>query len=268
MKKLYPSRSRHRSSPEFRWRSSRQPAARATSSALSSIVHGGAFLWGAAAADWWNPFRWPACQDQGDLGRLSEGPEETYPRQARMWRSLSRTIAASQAGEHRYLRLFRGRGADRAIDCMVPGQGSAAAGCDRHFFAPAWSTWAEIRLSSGRCSWARTCPRRSRPDWDRFSYFKGADFKSALVLPAILPAVLAKFPPTLADIRHARYALSAALRSNELLTQAGATTELHVWEGMCDRFFPIPNCLNRSCLRRDGQILRSPPRKILPPMER
>jgi acetyl esterase/lipase len=35
-------------------------------------------------------------------------------------------------------------------------------------------------------------------------------------------------------------ALSAVLRSDDMLTQAGVTTELHVWEGMWHSFFSGP----------------------------
>jgi len=71
-------------------------------------------------------------------------------------------------------------------------------------------------------------------------YFKGADLKDPLVLPGISPAVLVKFPPTLLISGSRDMALSATLRSHELLDEAGVATELHVWEGMWHSFFSDP----------------------------
>ena len=72
------------------------------------------------------------------------------------------------------------------------------------------------------------------------SYFDGADFSSPLVIPGTSGAVLAKFPPTLLISGTRDMALSAVLRTDELLTQAGVATELHVWEGMWHSFFSDP----------------------------
>jgi monoterpene epsilon-lactone hydrolase len=71
-------------------------------------------------------------------------------------------------------------------------------------------------------------------------YFKGADAKNPLVMPGVSPTVLAKFPPTLLISGTRDFALSTLLRSNELLTEAGVVTELHVWEGMWHSFFSDP----------------------------
>ena len=71
-------------------------------------------------------------------------------------------------------------------------------------------------------------------------YFKGVDPANPLVLPGISREVLAKFPPTLLISGSRDFAMSAALRSNELLSEAGARTELHVWEGMWHSFFSDP----------------------------
>lgn len=72
------------------------------------------------------------------------------------------------------------------------------------------------------------------------AYFKGVDPANPLVLPGGSPRVLAKFPPTLLISGTRDFAMSATLRSNELLTEAGAKTELHVWEGMWHSFFSDP----------------------------
>jgi acetyl esterase/lipase len=71
-------------------------------------------------------------------------------------------------------------------------------------------------------------------------YFKGVDMNSPLVLPGLFPAVVAKFPPTLLISGTRDMELSAALRSNELLTRAGVRPELHVYEGMWHSFFSDP----------------------------
>jgi acetyl esterase/lipase len=68
-------------------------------------------------------------------------------------------------------------------------------------------------------------------------YFKGVDAHDPLVTPGASPAVLAKFPSTLLISGTRDFAMSAVLRSNELLTEAGVPTELHVWEGMWHSFF-------------------------------
>jgi len=71
-------------------------------------------------------------------------------------------------------------------------------------------------------------------------YFKGADAKDPLVMPGASSAVLARFPPTLLISGTRDFAMSSLLRSNELLTEAGVATELHVWEGMWHSFFSDP----------------------------
>ena len=71
-------------------------------------------------------------------------------------------------------------------------------------------------------------------------YFKGADPASPLVLPGVSSEVLGKFPPTLLISGSRDFTMSATLRSNELLTEAGVKTELHVWEGVWHSFFSDP----------------------------
>ena len=71
-------------------------------------------------------------------------------------------------------------------------------------------------------------------------YFHGADAKDPLVWPGRSSAVLAKFPPTLLISGTRDEALSPTLHSQDLLTRAGAETELHVWDGMWHRFFADP----------------------------
>jgi len=71
-------------------------------------------------------------------------------------------------------------------------------------------------------------------------YFKGADVASPLVIPGVSTAVLARFPPTLLISGTRDFAMSSVLRSDDLLTRAGVSTELHVWDGMWHSFFSDP----------------------------
>lgn len=71
-------------------------------------------------------------------------------------------------------------------------------------------------------------------------YFKGADPKDPMVFPASSPALLAKFPPTLLITGSRDFAMSSAIQSQRLLSDAGVDTELHVWDGMWHSFFSDP----------------------------
>lgn len=71
-------------------------------------------------------------------------------------------------------------------------------------------------------------------------YFKGADPKDPMVLPADSPALLAKFPPTLLITGTRDFAMSSAIQSQRLMTDAGVDAELHVWDGMWHSFFSDP----------------------------
>jgi acetyl esterase/lipase len=71
-------------------------------------------------------------------------------------------------------------------------------------------------------------------------YFHGANPNDPLVQPGLSPALLAKFPPTLLIAGTRDMTLSSLIYSQQLLDQAGAQTELHVWEGMWHSFFSDP----------------------------
>lgn len=75
---------------------------------------------------------------------------------------------------------------------------------------------------------------------DDLPYFKGASATDPLVFPANSPAILAKFPPTLLISGTRDMALSAVIRSQTLLDQAGVDVELRLWEGMWHSFFSDP----------------------------
>ena len=61
-----------------------------------------------------------------------------------------------------------------------------------------------------------------------------------MVFPGLSPELLRQFPPTLLITGTRDMALSAVVRSQNLLSKAGVATELHVWEGMWHSFFSDP----------------------------
>ena len=71
----------------------------------------------------------------------------------------------------------------------------------------------------------------------RLGYFSDADMNDPLVQPSVSRAVLAKFPPTLLITATRDFALSGAINTDILLTEAGVDSELHVWDGLFHGFF-------------------------------
>lgn len=71
-------------------------------------------------------------------------------------------------------------------------------------------------------------------------YFKGANPDDPLVLPALSPQILAKFPPTLLISGTRDMAMSAVVQSHVLLDRAGVHAELRLWDGMWHSFFSDP----------------------------
>lgn len=79
------------------------------------------------------------------------------------------------------------------------------------------------------------------PPWQHPYYNDAArKYFARFEAPGALEAAMAKFPPTLLISGTRDMELSAALRANERLGDAGATVELHVWEGMWHSFFSDP----------------------------
>ncbi len=87
----------------------------------------------------------------------------------------------------------------------------------------------------GRPSPGGRAPITSNP------YFRGANHHDPLVLPANSRDLLSRFPPTLILSGTRDFAMSACLRADILLTEAGAVTELHIWDGMWHGFFIDPD---------------------------
>jgi epsilon-lactone hydrolase len=71
-------------------------------------------------------------------------------------------------------------------------------------------------------------------------YFTGAKANDPLAFPGVSPSILSRFPPTLLITSTRDYAMSSVIHSNELLTDAGVKTELHVWDGLPHAFFSDP----------------------------
>jgi monoterpene epsilon-lactone hydrolase len=67
---------------------------------------------------------------------------------------------------------------------------------------------------------------------NRFGYLAGTDPNDPLVSPVSSSDTLAAFPPTLVLSGTRSFDLSAAVTLHRGLVRAGATTELHVWDGM------------------------------------
>src|ERR1700721_1571390 len=66
----------------------------------------------------------------------------------------------------------------------------------------------------------------------RYGYAAGVDPTSPLLAPIHSPRVLAQFPPTMVMTGTRSFDQSGAVLTHRALLAAGATAELHVWEGM------------------------------------
>lgn len=80
------------------------------------------------------------------------------------------------------------------------------------------------------------------PPW-RHPYYDvqaAKDYYSRFEKPDAIKAAISGFPPTLLISGTRDMELSAVVRTNEMLGDAGVPTELHVWEGMWHSFFSDP----------------------------
>ena len=67
---------------------------------------------------------------------------------------------------------------------------------------------------------------------DATAYLSSANLADPLVSPALSAAILTKFPPTLLVTGTRAYDMSAAVQTQRLLTKAGVTADLHLWDGL------------------------------------
>jgi monoterpene epsilon-lactone hydrolase len=204
-------------------------------------LHGGAFLWGAGSG---------GLVESIPVASLSkikvisvdyrEGPENTFPAASedveKVYRALLQHHHAASIGIYgcsaggvltaQSIAWFQDKGLPSPGAIGIFCAGVVNMGGDSTFVGPMLMGQS---VPAPGLSLLRLLP-----------YLKGADFNSPLVQPGNSPAVLAKFPPTLLISGTRDMALSSVLRSDDLLTQAGVITELHVWEGMWHSFFSDP----------------------------
>lgn len=82
---------------------------------------------------------------------------------------------------------------------------------------------------------------QTAPGESRLGYFSSANMDDPLVAPANSADVLAKFPPTLIITATRDFAMSGAIDTDVLLTNAGVESDLHVWDGLFHGFFYNPD---------------------------
>ena len=204
-------------------------------------LHGGAFLWGAGSGGLVESIPVASLSKIKVLSvDYREGPEYTYPAAnedvEKVYRALLQHYKAKSIGIYgcsaggvltaQSIAWFQDRRLPTPGAIGIFCAGVVNMGGDSAFVGP---------MLMGQ-----SVPLPNPAGQGMLPYFKCVDFRSPLVLPGNSPAVLAKFPPTLLISGTRDMALSAVLRSDELLTQAGVTTELHVWEGMWHSFFSDP----------------------------
>jgi epsilon-lactone hydrolase len=68
-------------------------------------------------------------------------------------------------------------------------------------------------------------------------YFEGASWQDPLVAPINHPELLSRFPPSLVITSTRDMAMSAAIAAHQRLVGVGASSELHVFEGLTHYFF-------------------------------
>lgn len=203
-------------------------------------LHGGAFLWGAGSGGLVEAI--PVAS----VGKIKvitvdyrQGPEYTFPAASedveKVYRELLKTYKPSNIGIY-------GCSAGGALTAealawlqtkSLPAPGAAGIFCA-----------GVVDLNGDSAYVAHLAMGEAVPDkafsLTELPYFKGADPANPLVLPGNSREVLAKFPATLLISASRDFSMSATLRSNELLTEAGVRAELHVWEGVWHSFFSDP----------------------------
>jgi acetyl esterase/lipase len=204
-------------------------------------LHGGAFLWGAGSGGLVESIPVASVSKIKVVSvDYREGPEDIFPAASedveKVYRALLQQHKAENIGIYgcsagaaltaQSVAWFQDKGlpAPGAVGMFC--SGVVNLGGDSTFFGPMLMGQSVPEPNHGG--------RGSHP------YFKDVDFKSPLVIPGNSPAVLARFPPTLLISGTRDMALSSVLRTDDLLTQAGVDTELHVWEGMWHSFFSDP----------------------------
>ncbi|WP_033409796.1 alpha/beta hydrolase [Rudaea cellulosilytica] len=203
-------------------------------------LHGGAFLWGAGSGGLVEAI--PVAS----VGKIKvitvdyrQGPEHTFPAASedveKVYRELLKTYKPQNIGI--YGCSAGGALTAEAITWLQTKNLSAPGAIG--IFCAGVVDFAGDSAYIGHLLMGESVPEHAFP-LTELPYFSGADPASPLVVPGVSREVLTKFPPTLLVSGSRDFAMSAALRSNELLTEAGVKTELHVWEGMWHSFFSDP----------------------------
>ena len=203
-------------------------------------LHGGAFLWGAGSGGLVEAI---PIASVGKIKVITvdyrQGPEYTFPAASedveKVYRELLKTYKSQNIGIYGCSAggVLTAEAAAWLQTKSLPAPGAVGIFCAGVVDLNGDSAYA-AHLLMGEPVPERAFLLTSLP------YFKGADPASPLIFPGNSPDVLAKFPPTLLISASRDFAMSATLRSNELLTEAGVPTELHVWEGVWHSFFSDP----------------------------
>lgn len=204
-------------------------------------LHGGAFLWGAHSG---------ALVESvpiASLGRIKvitidyrQGPEHRFPAASEdveaVYRALLKQYAPGSIGIYGCSAggVLTGEAVARLIDHKLPVPGAIGTFCGSLVDMSGDSAYVAPLLNGA--------PVPDHPlTLGDLPYFRGTSATDPLVFPGLSPTLLAAFPPTLLITGTRDMALSSVIRSQTLLSQAGAITELHVWEGMWHSFFSDPD---------------------------
>lgn len=83
-------------------------------------------------------------------------------------------------------------------------------------------------------------PPAGPPQLTQNPYFREAVAEDPLIFPALAPAMLGRFPPTLFITSTRDFLMSNTVQSHRLLDAAGVRADLHVFDGLPHGFFADP----------------------------
>lgn len=203
-------------------------------------LHGGAFLWGAGAGGLVESI---PVASVGGIEVITvdyrQGPEHVFPAAsedvAAVYRALLKRYPAKNIGIYGCSAdgVLTGEAVAWFIHERLPVPGAIGMYCGAVAELSGDSAWVAPVLDGDP-------PPASPVKLADLPYFKGARPSDPLVFPANSPALLKQFPPTLLITGTRDFAMSSAIQSQRLLTNAGVDAELHVWDGMWHSFFSDP----------------------------
>jgi monoterpene epsilon-lactone hydrolase len=203
-------------------------------------LHGGAFLWGAHSGGL------VESVPIASLGRIKvisvdyrQGPEHVFPAASEdveaVYRALLKQYKPGSIGIYGCSAggVLTGEAVARLIADKLPTPGAIGTFCGSLVDMEGDSIYVAPLLNGA--------PVPDHPlRLTDLPYFKGASASDPMVFPGLSPDLLRQFPPTLLITGTRDMAMSSVIRSQNLLSQAGVATELHVWEGMWHSFFSDP----------------------------